>query len=206
MKHPVLPAPALKQKKSTVNVQQCIGKVKGVMVHFTGIWSTGWLLKLSQAFAGLQTHFFYSHLYIVHMFVIYIINVFLFTVMIWAPVASATCVWRIHSKEEAEVDLEFNTKHNREISVLPTCSEQPEAQRLADSWIWPAVQTPAGPWHGTGHHGLASPWSGTDVFPESHEHLSVEKTRVEIFKSPSLAEKHPPPTNTICTDCWRASS
>lgn len=143
----------------------------------------------------------------VYMFVIYIIHVLLLTIPFWVELQwLQQPVWGTHSRGEAKVGLEFNAKHNRGISVLPTCSEQPEAQHLVGSWTWPAVQIPADPWHGTGHHGLASPWSGTDVFPESHEHLSVEKTRVEIFKSLSLAEKHPPPTNTICTDCWRASS
>lgn len=134
-----------------------------------------------------------------NMFVIHIIYVFLFTVFFSRPTEALAACMRIHSKGEAKAGLEFNANHSREISVLPTCSEPPEAQRWADSWIWPAVQIPAGPWHGMGHHGLASPWSGTDVFPESHEHLSGEKTRVEIFKSLSLAEKHPLPTQSVQT-------
>lgn len=40
----------------------------------------------------------------------------------------AACM-RIHSKGEAKAN------HSREISVLPTCSEPPEAQHWADSWI-----------------------------------------------------------------------
>lgn len=95
-----------------------------------------------------------------------------------APVASATCVWMMQYRR-SKSRFWFSEQHKGGISVLPTCSEQPEGQHLVGSWTWPALQSPAGLSHGTVHHGLASQWSETAEFLESHEHLSVEKTRVE---------------------------
>lgn len=145
-----------------------------------GTWSVGRLLKLSLAFRHLQDSRLSCAI------LVYILGVkFLWVELQWLQQP----VWGWCSTGEAKVGSEFSGQHNRGISVLPTCSEQPEGQRSVGSWIWPAVQIPAGLSHGTVHRGPASQWSETAEFLESHEHLSVEKTRVGKEKQAGIWKK-----------------
>lgn len=210
MKHPVLPAPALSKRRVQLMFSSLLENVKcqGSSWRYLTRGITAEIKPCIQAFAGFQNQF-------------YPFFCTLGVKLLWVEWLQQP-VWGSHSTGEAEVCSEFTGQHNEGISALPTCSEQPEVRRLEGSWIWPAVQIPAGLLHGMVHRGLASQWNEIAEFLESHEHLSVEKIRVEkqvgmcnkldkrrhenvTFKAWALLRNiHPPPIPISVQDCWRA--